>query len=56
MPRNIRAVSPSLLPEGKKCTPHKLRHSHATVLVKADRKLEEVREILGHESMATTRI
>lgn len=43
-----------LAPE--KCTPHKLRHSHATALVKAGRRLEEVQEILGHESIATTRI
>lgn len=40
----------------EKCTPHKLRHSHATALVKAGRRLEEVQEILGHESIATTRI
>lgn len=39
-----------------RCTPHKLRHSHATALVKAGRRLEEVQEILGHESVATTRI
>ncbi len=44
-----------LAPE-KKCTPHKLRHSHATALVKAGRRLEELQEILGHESIATTRI
>lgn len=39
-----------------RCTPHKLRHSHATALVKAGRRLEEVQEILGHESISTTRI
>lgn len=40
----------------ERCTPHKLRHSHATALMKAGRRLEEVQEILGHESIATTRI
>lgn len=40
----------------EKCTPHKLRHSHATALIQAGRRLEEVQEILGHESIATTRI
>lgn len=40
----------------ERCTPHKLRHSHATALMKAGRKLEEVQEILGHESIATTRM
>lgn len=39
-----------------RCTPHKLRHSHATALMQAGRRLEEVQEILGHESIATTRI
>ncbi|WP_084148124.1 tyrosine-type recombinase/integrase [Deinococcus frigens] len=44
------------MPGRQNCTPHKLRHSHATALVKAGRRLEEVQEILGHESIATTRI
>lgn len=39
-----------------KCTPHKLRHAHATALVRAGRRLEEVQEILGHNSISTTRI
>ena len=43
------------LPVGK-CTPHKLRHAHATALVDAGRRIEEVQEVLGHASIATTRI
>lgn len=37
-------------------TPHKLRHSHATALVEAGRPIEEVQEVLGHASIATTQI
>lgn len=40
----------------KKCTPHKLRHAHATALVDAERRLEEVQEVLGHASIVSTRI
>ena len=39
----------------EKCTPHKLRHAHATALSNAGRRLEEIQEVLGHESVATTR-
>ncbi|MFC5849624.1 tyrosine-type recombinase/integrase [Deinococcus petrolearius] len=39
-----------------KCTPHKLRHAHATALMDAGRRIEEVQEVLGHASIATTRI
>ena len=48
-------MSSAELPEGK-CTPHKLRHAHATALVDAGRRIEEVQEVLGHASIATTRI
>lgn len=35
---------------------HKLRHSFASALVEAGRSLDEVKDILGHESIATTQI
>lgn len=38
------------------CTPHKLRHAHATALLEAGRGIEEVKEVLGHASIATTQI
>ena len=40
----------------ERCTPHKLRHAHATALMDAGRRIEEVQEVLGHASIATTRI
>ena len=40
----------------ERCTPHKLWHAHATALMDAGRRIEEVQEVLGHASIATTRI
>lgn len=39
-----------------KVSPHKMRHAFATALVEGGRSLDEVRDLLGHESIATTQI
>ena len=40
----------------KKRTPHVLRHSFATAMVNHEAGLENVRQLLGHESVSTTEI
>ena len=40
----------------KKRTPHVLRHSFATAMVNHDAGLENVKQLLGHESVSTTEI
>lgn len=40
----------------ERITPHKLRHSFASALVEAGRSIDEVKELLGHASIATTQI
>lgn len=37
-------------------TPHKLRHSFATILRDSGAKLEELQDLLGHDNITTTRI
>jgi integrase/recombinase XerC len=37
-------------------TPHQLRHSYATALLNGGARIEDVSELLGHESLATTQI
>ena len=56
MERVVKAAGEKARLPAERCTPHKLRHSHATALMGAGRRLEEVQEMLGHESIATTRI
>ncbi|MCR4773419.1 MAG: tyrosine-type recombinase/integrase [Prevotella sp.] len=40
----------------KKCSPHVLRHTFATAMLNHNAGLENVKELLGHESVATTEI
>jgi site-specific recombinase XerD len=41
---------------GKVVTPHKLRHTFATTLLRETQNLRLVQELLGHESLQTTQI
>ncbi len=40
----------------KPITPHKLRHTYATILLNAGAELVDIKALLGHESIATTQI
>ena len=40
----------------RRVTPHKLRHAYATLLVERGVELDAVKDLLGHESIATTQI
>uniref|UniRef100_A0A831U4M0 Integrase n=2 Tax=Thermus islandicus TaxID=540988 RepID=A0A831U4M0_9DEIN len=40
----------------RRFTPHKFRHAYATLLVEMGAQLDAVKDLLGHESIATTQI
>ena len=40
----------------KKKSPHVLRHTFATAMLNHEAELKSVKELLGHESLATTEI
>lgn len=42
--------------EARRCTPHKLRHGYATMLLDTGASIIEVRDLLGHASVNTTQI
>jgi len=42
--------------DGKKVTPHKLRHTFATRLHQEQVDIKTIQELLGHASIATTQI
>jgi integrase/recombinase XerC len=46
----------SMVTTMKKRSPHVLRHSFATAMLNNGAELESVRQLLGHESVATTEI
>ncbi len=50
--RRIRAF----LPEGSHATPHTLRHAFATHLLDHEAPLMDIRDLLGHATIATTQI
>ena len=62
-PINVRTVQLALKRAAERAgvdparaTPHKLRHAYASALVEAGRGVDEVKELLGHASVATTQV
>jgi integrase/recombinase XerD len=48
-----RKVSPAM---GRRVTPHMCRHSYATMLVNRGVPLNQIQQLMGHASLATTQI
>ena len=46
----------SLVTTQKKKSPHVLRHTYATAMLNNGADLEAIKELLGHESVATTEV
>ncbi|MBS3902337.1 MAG: tyrosine-type recombinase/integrase, partial [Dethiobacter sp.] len=42
--------------EGKGYSPHKLRHSYATLLLQNGADLISIKELLGHEDLNSTKV
>ena len=46
----------SLVTTMKGCTPHVLRHTFATQMLNHGADIESVKELLGHDSLASTQV
>lgn len=61
LPMNIQGLSSIVKVQLASCTvskktPHVLRHTFATAMLRSGARLDSVKELLGHESLATTQI
>jgi integrase/recombinase XerD len=54
--RTIKAINKNANNEKDKLTPHKLRHTSATMMYKAGADIRSIQHILGHTNISTTQI